>query len=141
MGENVSLVLFVIIIVVALFFQFFKLEDENVKKVKLTIAPVFPEIMDLRIQVGDKSRIYNKRDIFLKIYKSHGVPYDNNTLVYTCLHEISHIVCEKHDTSRDKHSPEFYRIFDKILDVSIAKGVFNPSIPLDKDFLDTGSVK
>ena len=137
MSEKTLHVLFTSLIVIVLFARLLNMEDQNIKIVKNDISVIFPEVKRLRVYTGNNSRVINKRDIYLKVYNSNGEPYDKNTLIYVCLHEIAHIICTENDTSETTHSAEFYKIFDKLIDISIDKRVFNPSIPLDKDFLET----
>lgn len=112
-------------------------EDKQIVEIKKRISVIFPEILDLYIRKGNKSKTTLKKDIYLKVYNDKGVPYDINTMVYVCIHEISHIICEVNDNNtNEQHSPEFYNIFDKIIGISIEKGIFNPSIPLDSDYIN-----
>ena len=68
-------------------------EDEIIKRVKKQVAILFPEVNGLYIKKSDKSMIYKKKNIYLKIRSDDGEYYSINTLVYVCLHEISHIIC------------------------------------------------
>ena len=109
-------------------------EDKLIVDVKKNISKVLPSVQDLHIYEGDSPRVVGKKTIYLKLYDSEGDPYDLNTLTYVCLHEIAHILCDVTDTT-GVHSPEFYRIFDKLVSMCTKEGVFNPSVPIHKDFL------
>ena len=130
--------LFLILMVVLLFYGIFtsllRREDIVISRLKSRLSRVFPNITDLYIINSTKSLTRSKQDIYLQVYNKNGVPFDMNTLVYVALHEISHIICEVEDTD-SAHSPEFYAIFNKLIDKSIEKGIFNPSYPLNGQFL------
>jgi hypothetical protein len=100
---------------------------------KNKISVVIPEIHDLQIYTGPISVTYNKKNIYLKVKKKNGEYYDVNTLVYVTIHEISHVICDKYDYGTKEHGPEFNKVFDKLINKCIDKGVFNPAIPLDKN--------
>ena len=110
-------------------------EGKEIKEVKRRISVILPGVQDLYIYEGKHPRVKGKKTIYLRVRDGNGVPYDINTLVYVCLHEVAHIICEVHDTESGTHSPEFYKIFDKLIDIGTEKEIFNPSIPLHKDFI------
>lgn len=125
-----------VIITISLFLLYLKYceEDRNITEIKHRISVIFPEITNMYIYVGDESTTISKRDIYLDIYKKDGTPYDLNTMVYVCLHEISHTICTVDDIT-SKHSKEFYAVFDKLLHKAIKYKVFNATIPLDPDYM------
>ena len=125
--------LFTLILVYYIYTQLHA-EHAVITDVKRRIAVVLPSVSELYIRQGEKPMIVNKQDIYLTLYDSDGRLYDINTIVYVCLHELSHLICDTEDTV-EHHSPAFYSIFNKRLRVSVDNGVFNPTTPINSDFM------
>ena len=50
-------------------------------------------------------------------------------LIYVSLHEIAHVLCKSHG-----HTPEFYNIFDNLLQRAKDQGVYTDEIPQIKNY-------
>ena len=58
-----------------------------------------------------------------------------NTLMYISLHELAHILCPDFDG----HSPSFFSIFDSLKKKAIEKHIYDPNIPLSKQYYNHSS--
>jgi len=75
---------------------------------------------------------YMKRSIHIVIRKPDGSLFDNNTLVYVCIHELAHVLCGKMDGNR--HGPDYMLTFDRLLDIAQESGYYNPEMVLDDTY-------
>jgi hypothetical protein len=55
--------------------------------------------------------------------------YDTNMLVYVLLHEISHSICDEVG-----HTKKFHLYFHELLKKAIEMKVYNPDIPIIKNY-------
>ena len=55
--------------------------------------------------------------------------YEDNSLMFVILHEISHVICKSIG-----HTEEFNNIFTDILKESARVGIYNPNIPMIKNY-------
>lgn len=80
-----------------------------------------------------KTFSYMKRSIHIVIHKPDGVTrYDNDTLMYVGLHELAHVLCNKLDG--DAHGPEFQLVFGRLLNIAVAKNIYNPEAQIDREY-------
>jgi hypothetical protein len=85
----------------------------------------------LKFYKGDKSYTINKRKVYLCLKDEDDEYYDLNMLIYVCLHEIAHCICDEIG-----HTDKFHTIFDKLLKEASANGVYDPSKPLIHDYCE-----
>lgn len=104
-------------------------QDPKVNQIKNRIMGVHPDVKDIRFRKGDKSYTINKEIIYLCTEGSDGVKYDDNMLTYVAIHEVAHTLCDEVG-----HTSKFYQIFNRLLDVAQAQGIYNPSIPLVSNY-------
>lgn len=124
----------------------FKLQDEpKLKELKSIVATLFDknkkytgflsclnnrDIMnEVSLYKGDKSYTINKHKVFLCLKDENLQYYDNNSLIYVLLHELSHVL-----TISIGHTPEFDNIFQSILDEASRQGIYNPAIPMIQNY-------
>jgi predicted metal-dependent hydrolase len=63
----------------------------------------------------------------------NGDYYPLNMLIHVLTHEIAHFL----NTKDVGHTPEFYKVFDEILKNAAEQGIYNPSIPLVKNYCNS----
>lgn len=107
-------------------------DDPVLRTLKEVLRPVHPVVDSLQLYKGDKSYTINKQKIFLCLYDENNEYYPLNMLVYVTLHEMAHLLNKK-DVG---HTPEFHRIFDELLAKATALNVFNPDIPIIKNYCE-----
>lgn len=86
-------------------------------------------IHDLSLQGGSKSYTINKENIFLCLKDENNKYYDTNMLIYVLLHEISHTICDEIG-----HTKKFHLYFHELLKKAIEMKVYNPNIPVIKNY-------
>jgi len=82
---------------------------------------------------GNKSYTINKKNVYICLKDKDGEYYDDNMLIYVIAHEIAHTICPEIG-----HTELFHTIFDALLLVLIEEGVYDPTIPILKDYCVTG---
>lgn len=88
------------------------------------------DLAGLKLYKGDKSYTINKDQIFLCLYDENGEYYPVNMVIYVLCHELSH----KANTYDVGHTETFHKIFDELLEEAHKLGIYNPSIPMIKDY-------
>lgn len=105
-------------------------DDPMLYTLKEILKPVHPEFNNLKLYKGDKSYTINKDKIFLCLYDENGDYYPLNALVFVLLHEMAHKI--NHDDVG--HTPKFYEVFEGLQQRAAELGVYNPSIPMIKNY-------
>lgn len=105
-------------------------EDPMLYVLKEALLPVHPVIEQLSLYKGDKSYTINKQKVFLCLYDENGDYYPLNMLIYVLLHEVAHVL----NTKDVGHTPAFHAKMDELLDKATELGIFNPSIPILKNY-------
>lgn len=103
--------------------------DPLLDKLQKDLAVLDPKFKTTELFVGDKSYTINKKKVYICLKDPHGRYYNRNMLVYVICHEYAHILCDEIG-----HTPKFFRIFDDLLKRATAHGLYNPSIPLVKEY-------
>lgn len=75
----------------------------------------------------------NKSHIYLVLTKSNGQFYDDNTLIYAAIHELSHIICPS-SNNEDPHTSIFETIQNHYLNLAKEYKLYNPNKPIDPDY-------
>lgn len=127
----------------------FQLQDDpKLKELFATIQPMFSKekkfygileplnnrdiLNEVTLYRGDSSYTINKEKIFLCLYDEKGEYYPDQPLLYVLLHEISHALCDEVG-----HTQKFHEIFEALLDEAAKEGIYNPSIPMIKNYCGT----
>lgn len=109
-------------------------DDPMLHTLRAVLKPVHPIIANLKLYKGDKSYTLNKEKIFLCLRDENGDYYPLNMLIFVLLHEVAHQI----NTFDIGHTEAFHTEFDKLLDKATEIGVFNPSIPIIKNYCQHG---
>lgn len=131
--------LLIIIITVYLIYnqivEFHLQDDPMLYTLKEVLVPLldFYNIKNLKLYKADKSFTINKERIFLCLYDEKGEYYPLNMLIYVILHEIAHYL-NKDDIG---HTEKFHMKFEEVLNTAITFGIFNPNIPVIKNYCNT----
>ena len=83
----------------------------------------------MRTSFGSRIALRTKSISFSKAEDENGEYYDYNMLIYVALHELSHVLCDEIG-----HTPKFHRIFEKILKQAELLKIYNPNIPIVKNY-------
>ena len=84
---------------------------------------------EISVRSGNKSYTINKEKVYICLKDENNNYYDENMLMYVILHELSHVICDEIG-----HTDKFHRIFDEILDRATQKGIYNPNVPIIRDY-------
>jgi hypothetical protein len=93
------------------------------------IKQIHPKVEQLEFYDSDKSYTINKQKVHLCLKDKDGYYYNENMLTYVALHELAHVLCDEVG-----HTEKFYQIFDQLLDKAHDMGLYDPSIPIIKDY-------
>ena len=86
-------------------------------------------LKEIKLYVGSKSYTINKSRIYMCLKNSNEQYYDDNSLMFVLLHEISHVICKSIG-----HTDEFHKIFDELLVEAEKVGIYNSMIPMIKNY-------
>ena len=78
---------------------------------------------------GNKSYTINKEHIYMCLKDEENNYYDDNMLLYVLLHEISHSICDEIG-----HTRKFHKIFDALLDKAQEMKIYDPNVPLVRNY-------
>ena len=112
-------------------FEKYTEDDPMLIDIRKTLEPAFPDINTVILLRGRKSYTINKKKIHICLKDQKGNYYDKNMLIYVTLHELAHVRCDEVG-----HTEKFHRIFEDILNEAYAKKVYNPHIPIVKDYCE-----
>ncbi len=104
-------------------------ENETVQQLRSQISKISPQFATIPITIGDSTFIEDKKRITLCIAEKDGTKHTLNTLVEVILHEIAHSITVSH-----QHTDEFKKNYKTLIDEAIAKGIYDPSIPLPEKY-------
>ena len=110
-----------------------KYEEDDAMLVELRskLQDTFPEMKNIILLKGDKSYTINKKRVYLCLYDADGKYYNENMLVYVLLHELAHVMC-----SEIGHTEKFHEIFNGLLEKAIKNNLYNPNIPIIRDYCE-----
>ena len=134
MKNYIILIIFILSFGVVLFttnriYEKYLEDDPMLIDIRETLTPVFPDINKVILLKGKKSYTINKKRIHLCLTDKDGKYYDKNMLVYVTLHELAHVRCDEVG-----HTKKFHNIFKDILEDASAHNIYNPNIPVIKDY-------
>lgn len=106
-------------------------DDPMLHKLRDRLKDVHPVVKNLKLYKGSKSYTLNKDKIFMCLKDEKGDYYDENTLSYVLLHEISHKLCDEIG-----HTEKFHQIFGDLQKRAAELGVFDPNKPIVQDYCE-----
>jgi hypothetical protein len=106
-------------------------KDPMLMEIQNLLIKVHPAAAKINLHTAGKSYTVNKKDMYLCLRNEKREYFNKNMIMYVSLHELGHVVCPSIG-----HTPEFYEIFDRLLNKAIALGIYNPSIPIVADYQD-----
>lgn len=131
----IIIMLIIILAILVIFMQIkdhYSQNDPMILKLKDYVQKIAPEAASkIRIYKGDKSYTINKRNVYLCLHDENGEYYDEQILRYVLTHEISHVLCESIG-----HTEEFDRIFKELLTKAEKMGLYDPNVPIPKDYCE-----
>jgi hypothetical protein len=105
--------------------------DPVLLRVKEKLRHMYPELDKLEFYESNKSYTTNKQKVHLCLKDRNGGYYSENMLMYVALHELAHVMCDEVG-----HTEKFYSIFQRLLDKAHDMGIYDPSIPIVKDYCE-----
>jgi hypothetical protein len=84
---------------------------------------------EITFHKGNKSYTINKQKVYLCLKNENDEYYNMNMLIYVTLHELAHVICDEIG-----HTEKFQRIFDELIIEATNEGIYNPSIPIIKNY-------
>lgn len=81
---------------------------------------------------GEKSYTINKSKVYLCLRDENGEYYSNNMLLFVFLHELAHVICDEIG-----HTKRFQEIFDALLDEASNMGIYDPDIPVVRNYCNS----
>ena len=98
---------------------------------KRKLGMIHPKFIYLDIREGKSSYTENKKTIYICTRDPKTKQYyDDNTLIYVCLHECAHVLVPEYDN----HGTKFKAMFHHLLKKAITKGLYNPLIPISNTY-------
>jgi hypothetical protein len=88
---------------------------------------------DIHFYRGEKSYTINKEKVYVCLKDDNNQYYNDNTLYYVIGHELSHVICDEIG-----HTEKFHRIFEALLLKMEEQGIYDPKIPITKDYCKNG---
>jgi hypothetical protein len=78
---------------------------------------------------GNKSYTINKEHIYMCLKDEDNNYYDDNMLIYVLIHEIAHSICDEIG-----HTRKFHKIFDALLEKAQDMNIYDPNLPLVRNY-------
>ena len=104
-------------------------QDPVLLELKDKIRVLYPSIDKLEFYDSNKSFTTNKQKVHICLKDENGDYYNRNMLTYVMIHELAHVLCDEIG-----HTEKFYKIFQELLDEAHQKGIYDPSIPIVKNY-------
>lgn len=108
--------------------------DPKLFEIKENLRKLDPRASKLRIFEDNKSYTINKKRVYLCLKDEHDDYYPINMLMYVAIHELAHVLCDEVG-----HTPKFQRIFKELLIKAQKIGIYDPKIPVIRDYCGYGS--
>ena len=104
-------------------------DDPMLGEIREILKHVFPDINNVILLKGKRSYTINKKRVHICLTDENGKYYDKNMLIYVTLHELAHVRCNEVG-----HTEKFHSIFGDILTIAIKNNIYNPGIPVIKNY-------
>lgn len=131
MNDTITLIS-ALAVVLLVFFAVNNVETYNdplTKRIHRDLVQVDPRASKISIKGSDQSFTEDKTRMYLCLYDEKGQYYDYNMLMYVALHELAHVISKSVDP--EHKTQEFKDNFDFLLKRAAAKGLFDPSKPIN----------
>ena len=136
---------FILWLVVMQIQEYYQQDDPKLKELLEKVRPLFEsdkyfsgllselntrKILDeITLYSGDKSYTINKKKVYLCLTDENDEYYNINMLTYVLLHELSHVICDEIG-----HTQKFHDIFKEVLKEAKKLKIYDPNIPIIKDY-------
>lgn len=114
--------------------EYYDQSDPMLKILKDILLPLDPVVKKINFYKGNKSYTINKEKVYLCLYDENNQYYPLNMLLYVTIHELAHVL-NKVDVG---HTESFHKKFDELLDRAIELNIYDPSIPIVKNYCNHG---
>lgn len=122
----------IIVFIIIRYLERDKMEDDPMLHIlRKRLMGVHPIVENMNLYKGKKSYTLNKDKIFMCLNDKNGDYYDENTLTYVLLHEMSHKLCDEIG-----HTEKFHDIFVSLQKRAIDMGVLDPKKQIVKDYCE-----
>lgn len=120
-----------LIILSSLIYRNYSSKHPTIKAIKERLSFLNPKYKNIPLRVANNAYTENKSVIYVCLkHPNTGEIYDMNTLMYVTLHELAHVITPEYDN----HGEEWQSNFTKLLNKAYAKGIYDPSKPIPKDY-------
>lgn len=110
-------------------------DDDMLVDLRKEFQAVFPvEMKQVILLRGEKSYTINKKRVYLCLRDADNNYYPKNMLAYVLLHELAHVKCDEIG-----HTEKFHTIFNQLLQTAIANNLYDPNIPIIRDYCEYNS--
>ena len=134
------LIMAMVVILISLFFKgglkdTFVAEDNSndisrIRERLMQVDDIKSIVEGIKFDISDgNTYCEDKETIYFCTRDANDKVYDDNTLIYAALHELAHVI-----TKSIGHTHEFYDNFDKLLELATIHRIYNPCIPIAKEY-------
>ncbi len=109
--------------------EYYQQLDPMLDKIKMNLLPLHPKVKQISLFEGKRSYTINKKRIYICLRDENNEYYNFNMLMYVAIHELAHVVCNEIG-----HTEKFYNIFRKLLQKAEHLKIYDPKIPIIKDY-------
>ena len=109
--------------------EYYQQLDPMLHKIKMNLLPLHPKVKQISLFEGKRSYTINKKRIYICLRDENNEYYNLNMLMYVAIHELAHVVCNEIG-----HTEKFYNIFGKLLQKAEHLKIYDPKIPIIKDY-------
>ena len=113
--------------------HFTSFEDPYLSSLVDKLSTEFPELKLFQLRGSHKSFTVDKEHMYICILDSNQKYYEENTIIHVILHELAHALCSTQDFT-EEHSPEFHRIFEKLLTRASNAGLYDAQKSVQKGY-------
>jgi hypothetical protein len=129
----VAVILIIVIYTMTYLKEQYQQSDPKLFEIKDKLKMLDPRANKLRIFEDDKSYTINKKRVYLCLRDDNDNYYPMNMLMYVAIHELAHVLCNEVG-----HTPKFQTIFKQLLTKAETLGIYDPKIPVIRDYCGYG---
>jgi hypothetical protein len=123
------IIIFIIIYTMTYLKEQYQQSDPKLFQIKDNLRMLDPRANKLRIFEDNKSYTINKKRVYLCLKDHNNNYYPMNMLMYVAIHELAHVLCNEVG-----HTPKFQNIFKQLLSKAQSLGIYDPNIPVVRDY-------